>query len=86
MTELIEHRNRLEDGTERILHARDWNGPNDPANPRNFSRIRRTLSTAAIIFLAFVSTFGAAVYSSGIHDVTHEFSISEELAILPLST
>ena len=74
-----------EDGANRIAHARDWSGPDDPANPRNFSLVRRTLSVATIIFLAFVSTFGAAIYSAGIHGVTADFSVSEELAILPLS-
>ena len=69
----------------RIVSARDWNGPNDPDNPRNFSLIRRTCSTLAIIFLAFVSTFGASVYSAGIAEVVNGFDVSEELAILPLS-
>lgn len=69
----------------RIVHARDWNGPDDPDNPRNFSLVRRTCSTVAIIFLAFVSTFGASIYSAGISQVVLEFNISEELAILPLS-
>jgi MFS family permease len=69
----------------RIVHARDWNGPNDPDNPRNFGLIRRTFSTVVIIFLAFVSTFGASIYSAGIARVIDDFNVSEELAILPLS-
>ncbi|KAK5174715.1 uncharacterized protein LTR77_001797 [Saxophila tyrrhenica] len=68
-----------------IEHARDWNGPDDPDNPRNFSLLRRTLSTIAIMFLAFVSTFAAAIYSAGITGVTQDLHVSEELAILPLS-
>ena len=68
-----------------ILHARDWNGPNDSDNPRNFSLVRRTASTISIIFLAFVSTFGASIYAAWVNDVTIEFNVSEELAILPLS-
>lgn len=42
-------------------------------------------STLAIIFLAFVSTFGASIYSASIHGVAQDFNVSEELAILPLS-
>ena len=72
-------------GGQPILHARDWSSTNDPDNPRNFSLLRRICSTLAIIFLAFVSTFGASVYSPGIQDVIAEFGVSEELAILPLS-
>lgn len=36
-------------------------------------------------FLAFVSTFGASVYSPGAREVAAEFNVSEEVAILPLS-
>lgn len=74
-----------EASSARITHARDWHGPNDPDNPRNFSLLRRTFSIVAIIFLALVSTLGAAIYSAGIYGVTQDFGVSEELAILPLS-
>lgn len=68
-----------------ILDARDWTGPDDPGNPRNFSLTRRIASTFAVTFFAFGSTFGASVYSPGIQDVVRQFHVSEELAILPLS-
>ena len=65
--------------------AHDWNGPTDPDNPRNFSLLRRLFSTLTIIFLAFVSTFGASVYSPGVQGIVNEFNVTEEMAILPLS-
>ena len=68
-----------------ILSARDWHGKDDPSNPRNFSLRRRVLSTIAVTLLAFVSTFGASIYSAGISDVAVTFDVSEEVAILPLS-
>ena len=68
-----------------ILHAKDWNGPNDPANPRNFPLWRRVFSTAAVTLLAFVTTFAASIYSAGSSDVAATFNVSEEIAILPLS-
>lgn len=74
-----------EQGSTQILHARDWYGPDDPANPRNFTLVRRISSTLAVTFLAFVSTFAAAIYSPGIQEVTAEFNVSQEVAILPLS-
>ena len=74
-----------ETNSNAIVHARDWNGADDPDNPRNFSLIRRTTSTFAVTFLALVSTFGASVYSAGITSVITEFNVSEEVAILPLS-
>ena len=72
-------------GQTPILHARDWNGPNDPENPRNFSLTRRIVSTCVTTLLAFVSTFAASIYSAGIGEVATEFNVSEEIAILPLS-
>ena len=75
----------MEASPNSIQHARDWNGEHDPDNPRNFSLARRTLSTLAIMLLAFVSTFAAAIYSAGINGVMQDLNVSEELAILPLS-
>lgn len=74
-----------ESATPSIQHAKDWNGKHDPANPRNFGLWRRVFSTIAVTFLAFVSTFAASIYSSGIAEVSTKFDVSEEVAILPLS-
>lgn len=68
-----------------ISDARDWSGPNDVDNPRNFTLARRIYSTLAVTFLAFVSTFAASIYSPGAADVAATFNVSEEVAILPLS-
>jgi len=63
----------------------DWNGPDDPDNPRNFSLSRRICSTIAVTFLAFVSTLAASIYSPGHDQVSRDFRVSNEVAILPLS-
>lgn len=63
----------------------DWDGNDDPANPRNFSLVRRVFSIAAVTFLAFVSTLAAAIYSPSIPNIVNTFNVSEEVAILPLS-
>ncbi|KIW13777.1 hypothetical protein PV08_08968 [Exophiala spinifera] len=63
----------------------DWDGPDDPDNPRNFSLRRRTCSTIAVTFLAFVSTLAASIYSPGHDEVSKAFGVSDEVAILPLS-
>lgn len=65
--------------------ACDWNGKDDPDNPRNFSIQRKIASTAAYTGLAFVSTFAASLYSAGTQGVKNEFGCSEEVAILPLA-
>lgn len=63
----------------------DWNGPDDPENPRNFSLRRRVSSTIAVTFLAFVSTLAASIYSPSHDEVSRLFGVSDEVAILPLS-
>nr|POE79857.1 polyamine transporter 4 [Quercus suber] len=65
--------------------AKDWDGPDDPEDPCNFSLARRVSSTILVTLLAFVTTFGAAAYSGGLDDVVSYFHVSEEVAILPLS-
>ncbi|KAK5130116.1 hypothetical protein LTR08_002456 [Meristemomyces frigidus] len=68
-----------------VLSAKDWHSEDDPSNPRNFPLRRRVLSTIAVTLLAFVSTFGASIYSAGIAEVSSTFNVSEEVAILALS-
>jgi MFS transporter, DHA1 family, multidrug resistance protein len=63
----------------------DWDGPDDVDNPRNFTLQRRIASTLAVTFLAFVSTLAASIYSPAHDDVSRDFGISEEVAILPLA-
>ncbi|KAK1073156.1 hypothetical protein LTR74_002122 [Friedmanniomyces endolithicus] len=74
-----------ETGQTPITHARDWNGTNDPGDPRNFTLLRRIYSTTAVTLLAFVTTFAASIYSPGSPEVARTFSVSDEVAILPLA-
>ncbi|KAI7227593.1 hypothetical protein KC330_g8336 [Hortaea werneckii] len=73
-----------ESGQSPIQHARDWSGPEDPGNPRNFPLWKRVYSTFAVSFLAFVTTFAASIYSPGSAEVQREFDVSQEVAVLPL--
>ncbi len=63
----------------------DWDGLDDPDNPRNFTFRRRILSTVAVTCLAFVSTLAASIYSPAHDEVSKLYHVPDELAILPLS-
>lgn len=63
----------------------DWNGNDDPDNPRNFSLTTRIVSTIAATLLASVTTLGGSIYSPAHDEVSRVFKVSEEVAILPLS-
>jgi MFS family permease len=67
------------------LATLDWTGPDDPGNSRNFSFARRTFSTVAVTALAFVGTFGGAIYAPAQDDVAAYLHCSSEVAILPLA-
>lgn len=70
---------------QRARTATDWDGPKDPDNPRNFSLRRRIATAFAVTFLSFVSTLAGSIYSPAHADISKQFGVSEEIAILPLS-
>lgn len=61
----------------------DWD--NDPENPRNFSLKRRIASTAAVTFLAFVSTFAGSIIAPCHDQISAQFDVGDEIALLPLA-
>ncbi|TKA67356.1 hypothetical protein B0A55_09688, partial [Friedmanniomyces simplex] len=77
--------NEIRQSHSSLAHARDWNGSDDPGDPRNFSLGRRIYSTLAVTLLAFVTTFAASIYSPGSEEVARTFGVSQEVAILPLA-
>lgn len=70
---------------QQVASILDWNGDNDPDNPRNFSLRTRIASTAAATFLAFVSTLAGSIYSPSHEEISNIYGVSQEIAILPLS-
>lgn len=63
----------------------DWYGPEDPENPRNWSRPKRFWVTFCICFLTFSVYIGSAIYSAGIQDVVKFFGVSQVAATLGLT-
>ncbi|KAK5080146.1 hypothetical protein LTR24_008649 [Lithohypha guttulata] len=81
---------KLEQGVDarpapQAINVLDWDGKDDPDNPRNFTLKRRIISTATVTFLAFVSTLGGSIYAPSHDEVSRSFKVSDEIAILPLS-
>lgn len=68
-----------------VSSALDWNGEDDPDNPRNYSLTIRIASTVAATLLASVTTLGGSIYSPSHDEVSRVFQVSQEVAILPLS-
>ncbi|KAF2150202.1 MFS general substrate transporter [Myriangium duriaei CBS 260.36] len=68
----------------RDLTVIDWDGPNDPENPKNWSTPKKFFVTFLICLLTTAVYIGSAIYSPGEQLVAKEFGVSEEVAILGL--
>lgn len=69
-----------------IRHCKDWDGEDDPGNPRNWPFTRKALSTLAICCIGFNTTMGASIYTPGHEQVKTEFGVSTTVSLLPLSS
>ncbi|KAJ5697948.1 hypothetical protein N7488_011632 [Penicillium malachiteum] len=67
------------------MRADDWNGPDDPDNPRNFRFVMRIWGQLAVTCLAFASSFGGAIYAPASGELREIFDCSYEVSILPLA-
>ncbi|ETS82684.1 hypothetical protein PFICI_04560 [Pestalotiopsis fici W106-1] len=75
----------FESPTQRRIAATDWNGPDDPDNPRNFPFRTRCVCISILTLLAFISAFAGAIYAPAVDEIMTIFNCSYEVAVLPLT-
>lgn len=63
----------------------DWNGPDDPENPQNWSLPTRLFVTMLICILTFSIYIGSAIYTTGAEGVASQFDVSRTVAVIGLS-
>jgi len=63
----------------------DWDGPNDPDNPRNWSLPKRCFVACSISVLTFSVYIGSAIYTSSIPSLREDFGVSQVKAALGLT-
>ncbi|GIZ48759.1 hypothetical protein CKM354_001180900 [Cercospora kikuchii] len=51
----------------------DWDGPNDPANPRNWTTKAKLTNTALVIVLCFLTPLASSMFAPAVPDVLREF-------------
>lgn len=56
----------------------DWDGPDDPANPRNWSTKAKVGNTSLIIVLCFLTPLGSSMFAPAVPDVLREFRTHSE--------
>lgn len=62
-----------------------WDGPNDPENPMNWSKAFRWWITAIASMLVFNATFASSAPSGLVREMEVYFGISQEVATLLIS-
>ncbi|EKD03914.1 benomyl/methotrexate resistance protein [Trichosporon asahii var. asahii CBS 8904] len=62
-----------------------WYGPEDPANPQNWSFRLKCWIVAVIMFYTFAIYAGSSIVALGIHEVAEEFHVAEIVATLSIT-
>jgi multidrug resistance protein len=65
--------------------ALDWDGPEDPLNPHNWSPARKWYQTYTISGIAFVGTFASSVLTPAIEDAASELNSTRLIATFAYS-
>ncbi|RDW82201.1 MFS general substrate transporter-65 [Coleophoma cylindrospora] len=85
----VENEPDPEEGTpeeqQRDPNLVEWDGPNDPGNPMNWSVGKKWIVTIALGFLTFVITFASSVFSTSTIAVAVRFGVSTEVSTLGTS-
>ncbi|KAF2234076.1 MFS multidrug transporter [Viridothelium virens] len=64
----------------------DWDGPDDPENPLNWSLGYKSMVVAMMSYCTLVTVLYSTSYTSGIPGVMESFGISETVALMGLTT
>ncbi|KAK8110743.1 citrinin biosynthesis cluster MFS transporter mrr1 [Apiospora kogelbergensis] len=59
-----------------------WDGPDDPANPQNWSTRRKLLTTISLALCTFSVSFGSSILASAIGVLSQEYHVSPTVATL----
>ncbi|KAJ5900686.1 Citrinin biosynthesis cluster MFS transporter mrr1 [Penicillium subrubescens] len=71
--------------TEKDPNLVEWDGPDDPENPQNFSRRRKWIITVVMSSMTMWITFASSVFSTATVVTAKEFNVSTEVMTLGTS-
>lgn len=71
--------------TEKDPNLVEWDGPDDPENPQNFSRRRKWTITVIMSLMTMWITFASSVFSTATVVTAKEFGVSTEVMVLGTS-
>ncbi|KAF2841879.1 MFS general substrate transporter [Patellaria atrata CBS 101060] len=71
-----------EDPYLRVVSVQDWNGPDDPGNPYNWSIYKRAYHVLVPGLMCFTITFGSSVYTPAYPELARKFNVSGTVSLL----
>ena len=71
----------LDDGTIIV----DWYGPNDPANPQNWTTIQKVIPAGIVNMYTFAVYLGSSIITGSFGDMMQRFDVSQQVVSLTLS-
>ncbi|KAK7204269.1 major facilitator superfamily domain-containing protein [Myxozyma melibiosi] len=71
--------------TDKKYAQLEWDSPDDPDNPQNWSAARRWYYTFVVAWMCLVVTFGSSIYVAGATRMVLELGVSRVVAFLGLS-
>jgi DHA1 family multidrug resistance protein-like MFS transporter len=63
----------------------DWDGPDDPENPKNWTLFKKVLFIMQVGLLTTSIYIGSSIYVPGVDQIMEEFNVSLTVSYLPLS-
>ncbi|KAM5446988.1 hypothetical protein MaudCBS49596_006168 [Microsporum audouinii] len=54
----------------------DWNGPDDPENPLNWTAFKKWLAITIIAYITFVTSYGSTIFAPGVPALLQEFGVT----------
>jgi len=79
---VLERGNRPPSGS---VSTADWNGPDDPDDPHNWSPRKRYAHIVPPALISFTGTLGSSIYTPAFPTIMKDFRVSPTVALLPLS-
>jgi MFS family permease len=76
---------KIRDNEPVPLSDLDWDSPEDPGNPKNWSKPYRWFVTMVAAWMCLVVTFGSSLYTAGIFKIMAKFHASQTLALAGLT-
>ncbi|KAK4609561.1 Efflux pump vrtL [Fulvia fulva] len=66
---------------EKDLNLVTWDGPDDPANPKNWAKRRRWLATITVSLFTFIAPVSSSMIAPGLRNVQADLHIQSDLEV-----